>query len=184
MDPFLRAKYKRGGAPWGQHGSYTEDVHRTYNSGGLPKRDPQAFERALDYRQRELEEWRQTKSQRDEYEGLLAANTDRLVRSTAKIRELTEQNSKLRTDYGRAIADRDSRDRSDPVPRAETDGREASRADEPDAGVGGVQLEVLRHGPDAGGPSGEHGAEGRHAGGADAEGGEAVRGVDVPAGGE
>ena len=184
MDPFLKAKYKGGGAPWGQHGSYTEDVQRTYNGGGLPKRDPQAFERALDYRQRELEEWRQTKSQRDQYAELLGANTDRLERSTAKIRELTEQYSKLKLDYGRAIADRDTRDRSGPVPHAQADGRDAGRADEPVARVDGVQREVLRHGPDASGPRGEHDAEGRHTGGADAAGSEPVRDGDVQAGGE
>lgn len=182
MDPFLKAKYKSGGPPWATHGSYTEDVQRTYNPGGLPKRDPQAFERALNYRQRELEEWRQTKSQRDEFAELLGANTERLERSTAKIRELTEQYSKLKQDYGRAIADRDTRDRSDPVPHAETDEREGGSADE--VRVGGVQREVLRHGPDAGGPGDQHDAEGRHTGGADAEGGEPVRDGDVPAGGE
>tara|TARA_Y100000389_G_scaffold21207_1_gene18192 strand:+ start:6647 stop:7198 length:552 start_codon:yes stop_codon:yes gene_type:complete len=183
MDPFLQAKYKRGGAPWGASTRpYLEQLLQ--KTGALPQRDPRAFERALEYRRREIDEGRQTKSERDGLAKLLGANTDRLARSTATIRKLAEQNSKLQLDYERAVADRDSRDRSGPLPLAETDGRAASRTDEPVAGVGGLQREVLRHGPDAGGPRGEHDAEGRHAGGTDAEGSEPVRGGDVPEGGE
>lgn len=106
-DPFFKARARAPGAPsWGQHDSYAEDIYRTYppSGGKLPTRDPQAYERALKFRERELQRHQETTDQRDRYKGLLEANTSRLQAVTDTLAEVTRKYSELKLKHERATA--------------------------------------------------------------------------------
>ena len=188
MDPFFAARNRVEGAPWGKHKSYVEDVHRTYG-GKLPKRDPEAFERALNYRARELEEWHQTRSERDEYAALLGESNGQLDGLTRQLNQLSTQYSKLKREYDEH---RSAHSDEHPTPDGSGDGGILPVPDprSADGSVGGEQLcgECVDSTPevsaDSGGQAGEHGTEGRLVGGSDTGGGVQVREEPVQEGSE
>lgn len=120
MDPFFIAKKKALGAPiWGQHSSYTEDIHRTY-PGHLPKRDPKAFERALEFRKREVAEHTKVKQENTTFRSLLDESSRNLQDMTKVLGDMTTEYSKLKRDYERAKSSGRSDSSIPSVPSAET----------------------------------------------------------------
>jgi len=183
QDPFFQAKRH---LPWGQHPGYVEDVYRTYR-GHLPKRDPAAFNRAMQYRTKEKETWQRDRAERDQYAQNLDASQATVVKLTGALRSLTEQFSGLKAEHERTISDRERSRGLPPVrdePGDDAAGSGHERAD-PGPDDGSVHGEVLSTKlPDSRGQASEHGAPGRHTGGGDAERSVPVREEPVPEGGE
>ena len=82
-DPFFSAKKRNDGAPWGQHGSYVEDIFRTYKPGSLPKRDTASFEKALAFRLKEKREFEEMRGERDNFSELLFSSSSKMAELTA-----------------------------------------------------------------------------------------------------
>lgn len=184
-DPFFLANQK---LPFGQHRGYVEDVFRTYGKPQqLPRRDPAAFERALQFREREKEEWRRDRAARDDYAAQLAESEATIRKLTSSLTQLTEQFSRQREKHERAIADRE-RTRSVHAVRDEQGlhgegvGEERTEARTDD---GCVQREVVPSElPDTRGQASQHSTEGRHAGGGVDRGNVRVREAAVHQGSE
>ena len=162
-DPFFLAKQK---LPFGQRQGYVEDVFRTYGKPQqLPKRDPAAFERALQFREREKEEWKRDRVERDDYAARLAESEAMVRKLTSSLTQLTEQFSRQREKHERSIADSDStrsvravRDEQGIHSKGVGKDRTEARTDD-----GSMQREVVPSElPDTRGQAGQHSTEGRH----------------------
>ena len=145
MDPFLQAKYGMGGShlAWGKHPGYVEDVYRTYR-GSLPKRDPGAFDRALQFRQNEKAQWRRTKAERDDFEQQLLTSHAEMVKMTETLSNMTTQFSSLKAEHERATSSRSGTGRDLRVPAEQsTDSGSADSDVAGDVLVPAVPTEVL-----------------------------------------
>jgi len=186
-DPFFKAKYKPHGNPWGQHeGGYIEDLYRTFGKSKLPERDHERFGRAYQFREKELQEQARQKEQhmkeRQHYDMYVDQSTRHIKELTTALRSVTEQYSKLKKENdgwrsAQSTAVGSARDRPDGDIAAES---VRGPVDEPEVQHSGVCADVES---DTRGQGSEHDSEGRHAGGADPEGGVRVREGSVPEGG-
>lgn len=160
-DPFFSAKKRNDGAPWGQHGSYVEDIFRTYKPGSLPKRDTASFEKALAFRLKEKREFEEMRGERDNFSELLFSSSSKMAELTASLESMTSQFSSLKAEHEHHLAS-SSRTRSvDTVSHEPTDGGESRKEEHPkdlqQRGGEGTQLREA----DLGGHADEHVAEGR-----------------------
>ena len=190
MDPFFaaQARHRRndGGVKWGQHPGYVEDVYRTYK-GNLPKRDTAMFERALQFREKELAGHKRTREERDlleqengKYYDLLGRTSTNLAKVTDQLKVMTEQYSKLKLEHGRANSDSVGGDTRDGVP-SDAGSERGRRGKDSESGLASVPREVLRTDvPDSSGQASEHGSEERRVGRADTEGDVPIREESVP----
>lgn len=172
MDPFFASRGRSGGNPWGQHPGYVEDVYRTYGGNKVPKRDPEAFQRALEYRERERASWQ---AERDTMAGHLQQSGDTLMRLTDAFKNLNSKYSKLRVERDELAAS--GRDRSGDTGAVRLEPTDAAEPDTGAVAPSDVRGQADEHGA-AGRPDGVAGQRGEHA----ADGGEAV-GDAVSAGG-
>ena len=184
-DPFFSAKKRNNGAPWGQHGSYVEDIFRTYKPDHIPKRDTGSFEKALEFRLKEKKAFEDLRGERDQYSELLFSSSSKMSELTSSLESMTAQFSSLKAEHERHLASSTrtrSIDHVPPEPRADVD---RSRKEEPvenvlDDGREGTQL----RGGDMGGHAAEHSTPERPPGDDDGGGGESVREEPVREGGE
>lgn len=184
-DPFFAAKKRNNGAPWGQHGSYVEDIFRTYKPDHIPKRDTGSFEKALEFRLKEKKAFEDLRGERDHYGELLFSSSSKMSELTSSLESMTAQFSSLKAEHERHLASSTrtrSIDHVPPEPRADVD---RSREEEPvenvlDDGREGTQLRAA----DMGGHAAEHSTPERPPGDDDGGGGESVREEPVREGGE
>ena len=189
MDPFFKARNKTRGPPWGQHETYIEDLYRTFGKSKLPDRDYARFQKAYEFRQRELQDVERMRQELDSERQLRVARDAHLSESVDHIRKLTDALRTVTAQYSKLKSDSDGRSGAEPT--NDSDGRGGGVGIQPEAqalpgpvdstGVqSGVQPNVEG---DSSGQGGQHDAEGRHVGGSDPDGGVQLREDTVSKGG-
>ena len=176
-DPFFAARKRNAGAPWGQHGSYVEDIFRTYKPDHIPKRDTGSFEKALEFRLKEKKAFEDMRGERDQYGA-------KMSELTSSLESMTAQFSRLKTEHERHLASSTRiRDIDSVSPELGSDikavGGKEHRQDVPECAAGAQLRE-----PSVGGQSAEHGTEGRPPPDVDASASGAVCDEPVHEGGE
>lgn len=186
MDPFFKAKHKKNGPPWGQHESYIEDLYRSFGKSKLPERDYERFNRAYQFRQKELEDasrlQREHESERQWYEASLTESTTHIRKLTAALRGVTEQYSKLKLESDGWRSNQSTTDSTGGggSSSVHAEGGSLPRPVDEPAVPDGVRSDVES---DPRGQGDKHDSEGRHVGRADADGGVQLREEPVPEGG-
>ena len=138
-DLFFEAEKDRKNR-WGPATGYVEDVFRTY-SKNVPKRDPQAFQRAYEHYSQEREQWRNDVAERDHLLGELNSAQQYVNQLATAHNSLIEQFSRLKTEHERSTNGSSSTRGdvglpSNPAPDSVVSGKES----------GEVQPETLRAG--------------------------------------
>lgn len=192
MDPFFAAQARHKGGNslrWGKQPGYVEDIYRTYTK--MPSRDPNTFERALQYREKELSQWadvkksnEQLRSEKMKYEQMIDRTSRNLTSVTNQLKVMTEQYSKLKAEHGRANSDSVGGDSRGSLP-SDAGSERGRRGKDSESGLASVPREVLRTDvPDSSGQASEHGSKERRVGRADTEGDVPIREESVPEGSE
>ena len=130
-DPFFAATKRNSGAPWGQHGSYVEDIFRTYKPDSIPKRDTGTFEKALEFRMKEKRAFEDMRGERDNFSELLFSSSSKMAELTSSLESMTEQFSSLKAEHERHLASSTRTRNVDSVPhepRADTGGSSEKHA--------------------------------------------------------
>lgn len=161
MDRYFAAKNR---ALAGERTSYLQDIYGNY--ANAPPRKSELYEKALAFRNRELEQHSAVKMERDSYMQKAEKLESDIKRLRAYSHGQSVKYSKLRLEYERAINDRDRGGGSASVPVVQSNDGEGSGAEQPN----GVSGEVLQPVLPVGGQAGEHAAEGRHEGGSELQG--------------
>lgn len=184
-DPFFVAKKRRDGAPWGQHGSYAEDIFRTYKPESLPKRDSASYEKALAFRLKEKRQFEEMRSERDRFSELLFSSSSKMAELTASLETMTSQFSSLKAEHEHHLASSTGVRSVDTVSHEQRpDGGEPHEEKHPkDVQHDGGEGTQLRE-ADLRGHADEHVAEGRSPTDDDGGTGERVREEPVCEGGQ
>ena len=184
-DPFFSATKRNSGAPWGQHGSYVEDIFRTYKPDSIPKRDTGTFEKALEFRMKEKRAFEDMRGERDHFSELLFSSSSKMGELTSSLESMTEQFSSLKAEHEHHLASSTRIRNVDSVPhepRADVGGSSEKQPveDVQDVRGPGAQLREA----DMGGHATEHVAPERPPADDVSGGGEPVREEPVREGGE